>query len=178
MYLGVVFVIYLLGLIDAGRCADEFCSKDDELCGRRNVSESLLLQSYAQFAQHRLLLKDHYRVETYRQAILGNLADFKDKVVLDMGAGVGILSLFAAQAGAKIVYAVEPSAIAEHITTLAHANGFGHVIKVINRPIEDMVADELEPVDTIVADPFGYMALHERMIEKVIIARDRFLKPE
>ena len=57
-------------------------------------------------------------------------------------------------------------------------NGFEDVIVVMNRAIEDIVADELEPVDTIIADPFGYMALHERLIEKVIIARDRFLKPK
>jgi len=37
---------------------------------------------------------------------------FKDKIVVDVGCGTGILSMFAAQAGAKIVYALEMSEIA------------------------------------------------------------------
>lgn len=48
------------------------------------------------------------------KAILDNKNVFKDKVVLDVGCGSGILSLFAAQAGAKMVIAVDMSNIIEH----------------------------------------------------------------
>ena len=39
---------------------------------------------------------DEIRTTTYKNAILNNKIDFKDKVVMDVGAGSGILSIFAA----------------------------------------------------------------------------------
>lgn len=52
------------------------------------------------------MLKDSVRTKTYQNVIYKNPFLFKDKVVLDVGAGTGILSLFCAKAGAKHVYAV------------------------------------------------------------------------
>jgi predicted RNA methylase len=42
------------------------------------------------------MLMDEVRTSHYRNAILNNQLDFKDKIVMDVGAGSGILSLFAA----------------------------------------------------------------------------------
>lgn len=52
------------------------------------------------------MLKDVVRTKTYQNVIYQNSFLFKDKVVLDVGAGTGILSLFCAKSGAKHVYAV------------------------------------------------------------------------
>jgi len=60
------------------------------------------------------MMQDYIRTATYQRAMLSNPSDFKDKVVLDVGAGSGILSFFAVQAGAKKVYAVEASSMAMH----------------------------------------------------------------
>ena len=49
------------------------------------------------------MMQDFVRTSTYQKAILSNLADFRDKVILDVGAGSGILSFFAQQAGAAKV---------------------------------------------------------------------------
>ena len=43
------------------------------------------------------MLQDQIRTGTYYAAILENTADFQGKVVMDVGAGSGVLSLFAAQ---------------------------------------------------------------------------------
>ena len=43
------------------------------------------------------MLKDTVRTRSYQQAIMRNAFLFKDKVVLDVGCGTGILSLFAAK---------------------------------------------------------------------------------
>lgn len=43
------------------------------------------------------MLKDTVRTRAYMNAILNNKHAFKDKVVLDIGCGTGILSLFAAK---------------------------------------------------------------------------------
>lgn len=69
-------------------------------------------QFYGYLSQQQNMMQDYIRTSTYQRAILGNLSDFKDKVVLDVGAGSGILSFFAIQAGAKKVYAVEASNMA------------------------------------------------------------------
>ena len=44
------------------------------------------------------MLKDTVRTRSYQQAIMRNAFLFKDKIVLDVGCGTGILSLFAAKA--------------------------------------------------------------------------------
>ena len=56
--------------------------------------------------------------------------DFKDKVVMDVGAGSGILSLFSAKAGAKQVYAVEASSVALAAKKLIEKNGLSHIVSL------------------------------------------------
>jgi 2-polyprenyl-3-methyl-5-hydroxy-6-metoxy-1,4-benzoquinol methylase len=61
--------------------------------------------SYAQLYHQKQMLADHNRMAAYHSAIMGNPDVFKDKVVMDVGTGSGILAAWAAQAGARKVYA-------------------------------------------------------------------------
>jgi len=55
------------------------------------------------------MLRDKPRCDTYKRAMELNSHVFKDAVVLDVGCGTGILSIFAAQAGAKKGLFLNPS---------------------------------------------------------------------
>lgn len=97
---------------------------------------------------------------------------------MDVGAGSGILSLFAARAGAKKVIAVEASNVAKAARKLADKNGFGEIVEVVESCIEDMNYPSLEKnVDVIVSEPLGTILFNERMLETYVIARNKFLKP-
>lgn len=50
---------------------------------------------YSHFSIHEEMLKDSIRTKAYMKAIVDNPELFKDKVVLDVGSGTGILSIFA-----------------------------------------------------------------------------------
>jgi histone-arginine methyltransferase CARM1 len=116
------------------------------------------------------------RAGTYYAAIVENPDDFRGKAVLDVGCGSGILSLFAAQAGARVVYAVEASDMAHHARALAAANpALGARIRVLHGKVEEVELPE--KVDVLVSEPMGTLLVNERMIESYLYARDRHLKP-
>ncbi|XP_019863119.1 PREDICTED: histone-arginine methyltransferase CARMER-like, partial [Amphimedon queenslandica] len=107
--------------------------------------------------------------------MLQNSIDFKDKVVVDVGAGSGILSVFAVQAGARKVYAIEASSMAVHCQKLIKSNKLASKIIVIAGKVEEI--DLPETVDVVVSEPMGYMLFNERMLESYVHAR-KWLKPD
>lgn len=78
------------------------------------------------------MLKDSIRTDSYRDFIYDNKRIFKDKVVLDVGCGTGILSMFCAKAGAKKVIAVDNSNIIDRAKEIIYENGFGDVITYVS----------------------------------------------
>ncbi|CAG7734241.1 unnamed protein product [Allacma fusca] len=132
-------------------------------------------KSYEDLEVHRLMLEDEPRTNTYREAICNASNLFKGKVVMDVGAGTGILSLFCAKAGAKKVYAVEASSLAMVLPEIVEANNFSQVIEVIHGKVEEIILDT--KVDIIVSEWMGFYLLHESMLESVLYARDKYLVP-
>lgn len=53
--------------------------------------DSNYFRSYSNISIHEDMIKDVARTRAYREAILGNRALFEGKVVIDVGAGTGIL---------------------------------------------------------------------------------------
>lgn len=128
---------------------------------------------YALYRGHRLMLRDRVRCETYRRALLSRVR--RGDTVLDVGAGSGILSLFAAQAGAGRVYAVERARIAQVARELVARNGLGDRIEVIEQDIRDVRLPA--QVDVIVSEWLGGYGVDENLLATVLGARDRWLKP-
>ncbi|CAJ1933017.1 unnamed protein product [Sphenostylis stenocarpa] len=131
--------------------------------------------SYAHLGIHQEMIKDRVRTETYREAIMQHQSFIAGKVVVDVGCGTGILSIFCAQAGAKRVYAIDASDIALQANEVVKANNLSDVVVVLHGRVEDVEIDE--EVDVIISEWMGYMLLYESMLGSVINARDRWLKP-
>ena len=123
------------------------------------------------------MLKDTVRTLTYQRSIENNKNDFKDKIVLDIGAGTGILSIFAARSGAKHVYAVENADIASYAREIIRKNGFENKITVIKGKMEE-VQMPVDQVDIIISEWMGYFLLYESMLDSILWARDRYLNKE
>ncbi|CAD6231475.1 GSCOCG00001427001-RA-CDS [Cotesia congregata] len=134
--------------------------------------------SYENFEVHGLMLSDNPRMTAYKNAILDKKDLFHNKIVMDVGSGTGILSIFCAQAGAAKVYSVEASKLSELIEQVVDENNYKEVIKIIPSKLEDIKLEINEKVDIIVSEWMGFYLVHEGMLDTILTARDRFLKSD
>lgn len=113
---------------------------------------------------HYEMVSDVKRVTPFKRAIQ---KVSKGKRVLESGAGSGILSILAAKAGAKKVYAVE---IDPKIARFAEANirksGFQNHIKLIQKDIFKVTLNDLdsEKVDVVIAENLSTWQVTEPQI--------------
>lgn len=140
------------------------------------TSSDYYFNSYAHFGIHEEMLKDEVRTKTYMRAILDSKHLFEGKTVMDVGSGTGVLSIFAAKAGAAKVYAIECSKIVDQARMIIAANGYADVIEVIEDKVEEVQLDV--QVDIIISEWMGYFLFFESMLDSVLFARDKWLKPD
>eukprot|EP00918_Siedleckia_nematoides_P075337 GHVU01164856.1.p1 GENE.GHVU01164856.1~~GHVU01164856.1.p1 ORF type:complete len:361 (+),score=47.11 GHVU01164856.1:49-1131(+) len=142
------------------------------------TSKDYYFDSYAHFGIHEEMLKDEVRTLTYRNSMYHNRHLFKDKIVLDVGSGTGILCMFAAKAGAKKVIGIECSEIVEHARNIVKANKLDHIVTLVKGKVEEVELPEgIEKVDIIMSEWMGYCLFYESMLKTVIFARDKWLAP-
>jgi len=154
--------------------------KDDvsKLSSAEMTSKDYYFDSYAHFGIHEEMLKDEVRTITYRNSMWHNKHLFKDKIVLDVGCGTGILSMFAAKAGAKQVIGVDMSSIVEHAKNIVADNNLSDKVTIIRGKVEEISLPEgVDKVDIIISEWMGYCLFYESMLDTVLYARDKWLAP-
>jgi SAM-dependent methyltransferase len=126
---------------------------------------------------HHVMLRDVVRLAAYRRAI--ERAVTPETVALDLGCGTGILSFFAAKAGAQKIYAIEKR---PDIILLAHelakANGLEQ-IDFIEGASTQIPTDRLgspQP-SLLISEILGNGILEENVLEFTLDARNRLLAP-
>ena len=136
--------------------------------------DSSYFESYAHYSIHYDMLSDRVRTESYRDAMLKNKERMEGSKVLDIGCGTGILSMFAAESGAKIVVGVDCSEIIYQAMDIVRENKLTERITLVKGRLEETELPERK-FDFIISEWMGYFLLFEGMLDSVISARDKYL---
>lgn len=132
-------------------------------------------EGYAHPGIHRIMIGDRVRTDAFQQALQAQVKP--GDVVVDVGAGTGVLSLFSAQAGASKVYAIERSRLAKHAAALVEHNQLSDRVEVLCGEASEISAERELSCDLIVSEWLGQFVLTEGMFPAVAAARDRWLRP-
>jgi hypothetical protein len=163
-FLSVVHELVLGGLL---------VSATDEHPGREDAYDwDDYFVSYADLATHRSMIRDHARTAAFKSAIEEVVTS--GDVVLDLGTGSGILSLFAAACEAEKVHAIDNASIIHVANEIAARNGVT-TISFLHELAEATFIDG--KVDVIVSEWLGFFALEELMFRSFVDTRERYLKP-
>ncbi|CAE8595220.1 unnamed protein product [Polarella glacialis] len=137
---------------------------------------------YRPLAYHFPMLSDRTRNSTYDRAIRNAIEGFCEQHgrpprVLDIGSGSGLLSMFAARAGATQVVALEAeNELAEASISIIQSNNLSDRIRVIPRNSRELFAEDIGGrADLIVSEIFGDEALSEAVLPTLAHAAEHLL---
>lgn len=125
-------------------------------------------------SQHVAMLNDGARTQGFIAALNEQVGP--DDVVLEIGAGSGVLSIAAARAGARHVYAIEGTSAADWAEHMFEANGVADRVTLLRGWSTGLTLPE--PATLLVTETVGNEALEEGILEWVIDARRRKLITE
>jgi protein arginine N-methyltransferase 1 len=100
--------------------------------------------------EHTSYIGDDHKISAYMRALQEVVKP--GDVVLDLGAGTGLLGFLAARSGAARVYSIDRGNIVAVGRDLARANGFAHQVFIRGQSTE---TDLPEPVDVVICDQMG-----------------------
>jgi SAM-dependent methyltransferase len=123
---------------------------------------------------YRMLIADEARTSAYRNALREVVRP--GDVVIDLGAGTGILALFACELGARHVFAIEKGDVAHAAEYLVRERGLTDRITVLHDNSRNVTLPER--ADVLVTETLGMLAFDEGILGSVIDARARLLRPD
>jgi predicted RNA methylase len=136
------------------------------------MNQKELFLDYERISHHKSMMSDSVRINAYQKAI--NECISIGDIVVDFGAGTGILSLLAAKSGAEKIYAIERTDIIHVAQKIAEDNKINNIV-FINADSADVVLPE--KCDVLLSECLGYMAIQENMISDFLNFREKYLKP-
>lgn len=135
--------------------------------------DGVTTRGWADPVEHARMLHDDRRTGDYIAAL--REAVRPEDIVLDIGTGSGVLAIAAARAGARHVYAVEASDIADVAERVFADNAVQDQVTLIRGWSREIELPE--PADLLVAEVIGNEPFEEEILETTLDARRRLLKP-
>ncbi|MFO0734312.1 MAG: 50S ribosomal protein L11 methyltransferase [Labilithrix sp.] len=136
------------------------------------VDDDAMLGQFIPIHYHYQMLNQEQRTGPFEEAI-GTVVK-KGMKVVELGGGTGVLSFFAARAGAAKVYCVER---APHVAAAAHrfltANGVADRVVVINTDANLYLPPE--PVDVVICEMLHTAMLREKQMSVIASFKKRYL---
>lgn len=130
-------------------------------------------RGYVRPSVHLAMLEDRARTTAFCEALKAQIGP--DDVVVDIGTGTGVLATCAALAGARRVYAVESTAIADVAARVFAANGVDDRVHLVRE--RSTHATLPERATLLVTEMIGDDPLDELLLEVVHDAKQRLLTP-
>jgi len=124
------------------------------------------------FDFHHSMLADEVRTSSFLRAITEVVKP--GDVVVDIGSGTGVLSLFAAMAGASRVYSIEREPVIEIAGEIATRNGLSETISFIAG--SSLEVEIPERADVLVTETIGNVGFDEGIVTWVADARRRLMR--
>lgn len=127
-------------------------------------------------AWHGSMLRDERRNRCYAQAIERLVRP--GMLVLEIGAGAGLLSLLAARAGAQVVSCEMNPMVAAAADDIIRRNGFSERIRIIPKNSADLVVGDDLPraADLLMSELFDDALFGDGIVDVIADARQRLLK--
>ncbi|MCX5746065.1 MAG: 50S ribosomal protein L11 methyltransferase, partial [Proteobacteria bacterium] len=136
------------------------------------AEDDALLGQYIPIHYHYQMLDQQARIGGFEAAI--NHVVKPGMKVLELGAGTGVLSFFAARAGAAMVYSVERLPhVAKAARGFIAANGCGDRVQIVNGDAATYLPPE--PVDVVICEMLHSAMLREKQLTVIASFKQRYL---